>query len=260
MGAAAMLCGVTRASVSVLVIMLELTDSFLYIPTYMLVVLLANGVAALFTEGIYESHIWIKGYPYLQEEIDVTYTERCCDIMVTQLTTIDLAKGPTIRDLNAMLERKNFRGFPVVTDGHFIGYVRREPLVQCLDSMLEKLPTDEAFVTFNDLKEIINQTVMRMVPDAALTQVHRVFKELEVQHVFLVGCKTDENGLVQNNMLHGVLSRKNFISYLASGKIGNPAGAHLFGSRGLTEHSRERMEQKEAEVKKSQLRESGVLL
>lgn len=56
-GAAAFLGGVTRMTVSLVVIMFELTGGLPYIVPIMLAALLSKWVGDNFTEGIYDEHI-----------------------------------------------------------------------------------------------------------------------------------------------------------------------------------------------------------
>merc|ERR1740133_842598 len=87
-GAAAMLGGVTRMTISLVVIMLELTGGLDYIVPFMLSVLFAKAVGDALNEGIYDLYIVMKGYPFLHEELEITFTERCCDIMESTLVKL----------------------------------------------------------------------------------------------------------------------------------------------------------------------------
>lgn len=172
-GAAAVLGGVCRMTISLVVIMLELTGGLDYVVPFMLSVLLAKAVGDAVNESIYDLQIVLKGYPFLHEELDVTFTERCCDIMVTRLTKLDLRLRPRLGDLKSMLASCTYRGFPIVDGEHFIGYLRRsrlEALVQRLDS---EARAEDSQVS-PDLLPCTDSTVMRMVPDAPLSQAHQV--------------------------------------------------------------------------------------
>eukprot|EP00913_Durusdinium_trenchii_P022965 g21563.t1 len=98
-GAAAVLGGVCRVTISLVAIMLELTGGMTYIVPFMIAVLIAKLVGDTLNEGIYDLYIVLKGYPFLQEELDVTFIERCCDIMQSGLTKLDISLQPTVADL-----------------------------------------------------------------------------------------------------------------------------------------------------------------
>lgn len=217
-GAAAMLAGVCRSTISIVAIMVELTGGMTYIVPFMLAVLAAKQVGDSLNDGIHDCYIVLKGYPFLEEELEVTFTERCCDIMETGLTKIDMADRPRFSDLRWLLESYAFHGFPVVCGKHFLGYITRERLIELLDGLKEHRTQDET-VTLEELKTQMDINVMRMMPETPLTQVHMVFKQLGCKHIFLVG----SDGGAAQDVLHGILSRKNFLRFLKSGQVGHMA-------------------------------------
>merc|ERR1712032_346063 len=166
--------------------------------------------------GIYDLYIVLKGYPFLHEELDITFTERCCDVMETGLTKLDIGLSPRIADLRVMLRAFGFRGFPLVDGERFIGYLRRENL----EDLLNKLETERGeddVLTMQDLMAITDSTVMRMVPDTPLSQAHQVFLQLGCQHIFVV----DSDGFGSPDSLLGIISKKNFLKFLKQGKVGH---------------------------------------
>lgn len=220
-GAGAVLGGVCRVTISLVVIMLELTGGLTYVVPFMISVLVAKMVGDSINEGIYDLYVVLNGYPFLDEEVDVSFTERCCDIMETGITKIDTSLAPRPADLRVMLTEYNFRGYPVLDGFLFIGFVRRHQL----QDLLEALEADsarggsEAVITLDDLRHITDRHVLRMVPDAPLEQAHNVFKQLGCQHIFLVGRSGAIAG--EQETLQGILSRKNFIEFLKASKVGH---------------------------------------
>ena len=72
-GAAASLSGVTRMTVSLVVIMYELTGGLLYIVPLMVGTMTAKWVADSFGhEGIYDAHIKLNNYPFLDGKVRQT--------------------------------------------------------------------------------------------------------------------------------------------------------------------------------------------
>jgi len=195
---------------------------------FMIAVLIAKLVGDSLNEGIYDLYIVLKGYPFLQEELDVTFTERCCDIMETGLTKLDLGLQMSLQDLRWMMQQYPFRGYPVVSGERFIGYIKADPLQELID-YLESLGRNTCHpVQAEELLPIIDASAMRMSPDASLTQAHKVFKQLGCKCIFLVG---SQGGATQE-ALQGVLTKKNFLRFLKSGRVGHmvnhPSSAPYF--------------------------------
>eukprot|EP00930_Biecheleria_cincta_P036145 TRINITY_DN24806_c0_g1_i1.p1 TRINITY_DN24806_c0_g1~~TRINITY_DN24806_c0_g1_i1.p1 ORF type:complete len:781 (+),score=93.02 TRINITY_DN24806_c0_g1_i1:69-2411(+) len=214
-GAAAVLGGVCRVTISLVAIMLELTGGMTYIVPFMITVLTAKIVGDAANEGIYDLYIVLRGYPFLQEDLEVTYTERCCDVMDTELTVLDLNTCRSIENLRSLLDRYGFSGFPVVKGDHFLGYAKRGRLKDLV--IKHESAAQPALLGMSDILDITDCTVMRMVPDAPLTQAHKVFYQLGRKFIFLVGSK----GHNEQEQLQGMLSKKNFIKYRNSGKVGH---------------------------------------
>ncbi|CAG5124486.1 unnamed protein product, partial [Candidula unifasciata] len=81
-GAAAALGGVTRMTVSLVVIMFELTGGLEYIMPMMAAAMTSKWVGdALGREGIYDAHIALNGYPYLDSKEEFTHTTIAADVM-----------------------------------------------------------------------------------------------------------------------------------------------------------------------------------
>ena len=75
-GAAASLSGVTRMTVSLVVIMYELTGGLLYIVPLMVGTMTAKWVADSFGhEGIYDAHIKLNNYPFLDGKVKILFVQ-----------------------------------------------------------------------------------------------------------------------------------------------------------------------------------------
>jgi chloride channel 3/4/5 len=84
-GAAATLAGVTRTTVSLAVIMFELTGTLNYVPPVMLAVLVAKAVAdGLEKRGIYELVIELKKLPYLSNKEEYLWGGRLVSEVVSK--------------------------------------------------------------------------------------------------------------------------------------------------------------------------------
>ncbi|CCJ29114.1 unnamed protein product [Pneumocystis jirovecii] len=99
-GAASAVAGVTRMTVSLVIIMFELTGALTYVLPIMIAVMISKWVSDAFGKyGIYESWIYLNSYPYLSKELKIkndtieNYITRA-----NELVTI-AAKGHTIKSL-----------------------------------------------------------------------------------------------------------------------------------------------------------------
>ncbi|KAK3068612.1 hypothetical protein LTS18_000592 [Coniosporium uncinatum] len=151
-GAASALGGATRMTVSIVVIMFELTGALTYVLPIMISVLISKWVGdALNARGIYESWIHFKGYPFLDNRDD--NSSSVPDVPASQVYSRveDLvsitATGHSIQTLQDLLHAHAFRGFPVIDnlkDATLLGYISRTELEFALNSALtaRKLPPE----------------------------------------------------------------------------------------------------------------------
>ena len=74
-GAAAALGGVTRMTISLVVIMFELTGGLTYVMPIMFACVTAKWVGDAFeSRGIYDAHIELNEYPYLDNKSSISHT------------------------------------------------------------------------------------------------------------------------------------------------------------------------------------------
>ncbi|CAO3598328.1 unnamed protein product [Absidia cylindrospora] len=130
LGAAAALCGVMRITVSVVVIMFELTGQITYILPTMITLMVTRAVGDWFgSGGIADRYIRLNGYPFLDSE-DHVFGVPVSHVMQDQMTVMT-ASGMTFADIDDILENTDYRGFPVVQDKdtmQLIGYIGRSEL------------------------------------------------------------------------------------------------------------------------------------
>lgn len=117
-GAASALAGVTRMTVSIVVIMFELTGALSYVLPIMVAVMLAKWIGDVFSKrGIYESWIRVNEYPYLDNKEDTQLPHVSVSSIMTrveEMTCLDANTLYTIAALQRILQRTSYRGFPVV--------------------------------------------------------------------------------------------------------------------------------------------------
>lgn len=115
LGSASLLGGSMRMTVSLCVIILELTDNLLLLPLVMLVLLISKAVADVFNGNIYDLIMNLKGFPYLEAHAEP---------YMRQLTVGDVVTGPLqifhgiekVGNIVHVLKTTGHNGFPVVDE------------------------------------------------------------------------------------------------------------------------------------------------
>lgn len=136
-GAAAMSGAVTH-TISVSVIVFELTGQIAHILPVMVAVLIANGISQWLQPSIYDSIIQIKKLPYLP---DITnsrlYKVTVANIMKTDLQFV--TRNSTYRELKELLAKSKLTSFPLVDSKEtmtLLGSIRRPQLQMLLTRYL----------------------------------------------------------------------------------------------------------------------------
>ncbi|EXJ95384.1 chloride channel 3 [Capronia coronata CBS 617.96] len=161
-GAASALAGVTRLTVSIVVIMFELTGALSYVLPIMIAVMLAKWIGdALSPRGIYESWIGVNEYPYLEsnEDADIPHISVAAIMTrIEEMKCLDANRLHTVEDLENVLRSTTYRGFPVVAfketsgdvvadapisphflrDNTLLGYISRVELSFALEQVTTK--------------------------------------------------------------------------------------------------------------------------
>ncbi|EGO25898.1 hypothetical protein SERLADRAFT_355881 [Serpula lacrymans var. lacrymans S7.9] len=135
LGAAAALSGVMRITVTVVVIMFELTGALTYILPTMIVLLVTKAVGDfLGTRGIADEMIRFNGYPFLEHD-DHDYNEPVSKVMKSDLHTL-FVSGMCVRDVEEKLASSTVKGFPIINSDSsrlLVGYIGRTELRYVLD-------------------------------------------------------------------------------------------------------------------------------
>lgn len=201
-GAAAFLGGATRMTVSIVVIMFELTGALTYVLPIMISVMISKWVGDAFGKrGIYESWIHFNAYPILDNRDDAPLP----DVGIAQLMTrvedlvVITATGHTLESLERLLQTHPHRGFPVIAEPHdalLLGYVSRAELVFALHNARQAPrnlpPNAEAFfahqpladpTTTLDLRPWMDQTPLTLSSNSSLELTANLFLKLGLRYV-----------------------------------------------------------------------------
>lgn len=218
-GAASALGGATRLTVSVVVIMFELTGALTYVLPIMIAVMTSKWVGdAISPRGIYESWIHFNGYPFMDNRDDNSASVP--DVPASSVFTriedliVITGTGHTIQSLRALLARHPFRGFPVIDnprDAILLGYISRTELDYALGVALSAprnlSPDTEAHFAHQplsdpaaslDLRPWMDQTPITLNARAGLGLTVNMFMKLGLRYVVFV----------EKGALRGLLTKK----------------------------------------------------
>jgi len=226
-GAASALAGTTRMTVSIVVIMFELTGALTYVLPIMIAVMISKWIGdAISPRGIYESWIHFKGYPFLdnREDNGSSIPDVGASHVMTRIEdlTAITATGHTIGSLRQLLSQHRFRGFPVIDnsrDALLLGYISRTELQYALQLALTPprslaAETEAYFshqplsdpTTSLDLRPWMDQTPITLNAKASFQLTVSMFQKLGLRYVLF----TDRG------MLKGLLTKKD-VWYVMNG-------------------------------------------
>ena len=129
-GAAGMLGGVCRMTISITVIVVESTGNVTFMLPIAITIMLAKLVGDFFTEGIYDLHIHIKGYPFIRPDGPVggRGSLNAADVMAGGVRTV--CELEQVGTLVKLLRSTTHHGFPVTKSGGgggVLGVILRDP-------------------------------------------------------------------------------------------------------------------------------------
>ncbi|KND03889.1 uncharacterized protein SPPG_01343 [Spizellomyces punctatus DAOM BR117] len=138
LGAIGALGGVTRMTISLTVVMFELTGTLNYIVPCMVTLMTAKVVGDLFGKGgIAEMQIRMNKYPFLDPRQDQVIGLTASEVMTpAEELVCFVGKGLKVEDVERALEQVKYKGFPIVhsvDDPTLVGYLSREDLKYALD-------------------------------------------------------------------------------------------------------------------------------
>jgi chloride channel 3/4/5 len=141
LGAGAALSGIMHLTVSVVVIMFELTGALTYILPTMIVVGITKAVSERFGKGgIADRMIWFNGFPFLDGKEDHTFGVLVSTTMTPKPQALTVT-GLTVAKVERILKETTYQGFPIVEDEEthiLLGYIGRTELRYALDRALRE--------------------------------------------------------------------------------------------------------------------------
>lgn len=224
LGAASLLGGSMRMTVSLCVIILELTNNLLLLPLIMLVLLISKTVADAFNGNIYDLIMKAKGFPYLE-----THAEP----YMRQLTVGDVVTGPLqvfhgiekVGNIVHVLRTTRHNGFPVIDEPPLsespvlFGLILRAHLIELLkkkaflstpaltgadafeqfaasdfakrgsgngDEIEDLDITEEEMEMFLDLHPFTNASPYTVVETMSLAKALMLFRQVGLRHLLVI--------------------------------------------------------------------------
>ncbi|XP_069146405.1 chloride channel protein CLC-c-like isoform X1 [Solanum lycopersicum] len=243
LGAASFLGGTMRMTVSICVILLELTNNLLMLPLVMLVLLISKTVADIFNKGVYDQIVKMKGLPFLEAHAEP---------FMRNLVAGDVCSGPLLSfsgvekvgNIVHALKYSRHNGFPVIDEPPFsetpelCGLVLRSHLLVLLNgkkftkqrvlsasNILSRFHafdfakpgsgkglkfedlviTEEEMEMYIDLHPITNTSPYTVVETMSLAKAAILFRQLGLRHLCVVPKKTGRAPIV------GILTRHDFM-------------------------------------------------
>ncbi|XP_060959512.1 chloride channel protein CLC-d isoform X4 [Cannabis sativa] len=236
LGAAAFLGGSMRMTVSLCVIMVEITNNLKLLVPIMLVLLISKAVGDAFNEGFYEEQARLRNIPLLESRPKyqmrkMTAKEACGRGVVSFPRVVKVA------DVVSILHSNKHNGFPVIDHTRngetlVIGLMLRTHLLVLLQSKADfqhsPLPSDSRgsrfirhslneFVKpasskgisiddvhlssddlemYIDLAPFLNPSPYIVPEDMSLTKVYNLFRQLGLRHIFVVPRPSRVIGLI----------------------------------------------------------------
>ncbi|KIJ67825.1 hypothetical protein HYDPIDRAFT_107337 [Hydnomerulius pinastri MD-312] len=244
-GAAAALSGVTRTTVSLAVIMFELTDTLTYAVPVMLSVLVAKTVAdALEPKGIYDLVIELSQLPYLDSRHEYLWASFSInDVTDRDVDVIRLDNPNTVESLRDQLQAlvntgQDDSGFPILRpngdrDGmRMVGYIGTSELEHALTIIAEEADEEVHFQSTDpnrehdltasfsswvengphtdddpfDFSVYMDEAPLTIQSNSPLELLHQFFVKLGARYVVV----TDTDGNYE-----GVIDKKTWLAFLS---------------------------------------------
>ncbi|KAI8566237.1 hypothetical protein RHMOL_Rhmol02G0024500 [Rhododendron molle] len=142
LGAASFLGGSMRMTVSLCVIMVEITNNLKLLPLIMLVLLISKAVGDAFNEGLYEEQARLRGIPLLESRPKYEMRKMQAKEACGNQKVVYFPRVIKVADVVSSLKSNNHNGFPVIDHTRsgetlVIGLVLRSHLLVLLQSKVD---------------------------------------------------------------------------------------------------------------------------
>ncbi|XP_046649586.1 H(+)/Cl(-) exchange transporter 4-like [Daphnia pulicaria] len=225
-GAAAVLGGITRMTVALVVIMFELTGGVRYIVPLMAAVMASKWVGDAFgKDGIYDAHIVLNGYPFLDNKEEFGHTTLAADVMQPKASkplTVLTQDTTSLEGVEMLLKETDHNGFPVVVSREsqfLVGFVLRRDLSLAVANAKRTMEglRDDSLVLFTPnipspwhgspplkLRRILDLAPITVTDHTPMETVIDMFRKLGLRQVLVT----------HNGRLLGIITKKDVLRHM----------------------------------------------
>jgi len=209
MGATGMLAGFSRMTVSLGVIMLEITSNAHLILPIMLVIMISKLIGDCLTPSAYDIIIALKNIPMLEQEDEnigwrtmAKYPAYVCGTRRRDMEVVYSSLTFRVRDALRILTSSQHNAWPVLEDpetGRLIGLLTRQGLLDCLEARrhITASPKSDSFVINAsgsgaaggptlDVKPFVDVNPFVVLKRTSLRTAYRIFRTLGLRHLCVV--------------------------------------------------------------------------
>ncbi|CUM65225.1 uncharacterized protein PRCAT00002856001 [Priceomyces carsonii] len=217
LGAAAALSGITQLTVTVVIIMFELTGAVRYIIPTMIVVAITKSINDKWGHGgIADQMISFNGLPVIDSKEDFSFDATVESAMTPVVVTFvcDESDLITVGKLKDILKRTPYRGYPIIqspSQPRIVGYILRSEILEILQRNEEV--DDNALCNFEkstrnssnkvDFSSIINRSPLTIHINTSLEYVFNIFAQVGPRYILV-----EKEGLLVGN-----ITRKDILRY-----------------------------------------------
>ncbi|RAL54358.1 hypothetical protein DM860_001486 [Cuscuta australis] len=142
LGAASFLGGSMRMTVSLCVIMVEISNNLKFLPLIMLVLLISKAVGDAFNEGLYEEQAKLRGIPLLESKPKHQMHYMTVKEVSRNQKVVYFPRIVKVADIVSILQSNRHNGFPVIDHSRngetlVIGLILRSHLLVLLQSKVD---------------------------------------------------------------------------------------------------------------------------
>ncbi|KAK6459212.1 voltage-gated chloride channel [Scheffersomyces xylosifermentans] len=217
LGAAAGLSGITDLTVTVVIIMFELTGALRYIIPTMIVVAITKSINDKWGKGgIADQMIKFNGLPHIDAKEEFTFDTTVESAMSTVLVAFpsDPNEAITVEQLKSTLSKTKFRGYPVIhssTNPKISGFVSRSEVELVVknyegvsnDTLCNFGSTNPTSASEVDFRSILNRSPLTINIDCPLEYVLEIFVKMGPRYILVE----------HEGVLVGIITRKDVLRY-----------------------------------------------
>ncbi|KAF3776378.1 Chloride channel protein [Nymphaea thermarum] len=203
LGAASFLGGSMRMTVSLCVIMVEITNNLKLLPLIML------AVGDAFNEGLYEEQARLRGISLLESRPKYFMRKMTAKEACSSQKVVSLPRVVKVADVVSILRSNKHNGYPVVDYSRggetiIIGLILRRHAasefvkpVSSKGMSVDEIQLDqEDLDMYIDLAPFLNPSPYIVPEDMSLAKVYNLFRQLGLRHIFVVPRASRVIGLI----------------------------------------------------------------